>query len=56
MNSLVTRADIAELATKADMKTEMAELKADLMKVIVWTMVALTGVYSGIVVMVAALS
>jgi len=48
VNNLVTKADIAGLATKAD----LAELKADLFKWTVGSMVALTGIFSAVVVIV----
>ena len=45
------QAVLSELVTKADLQVAIADLKADLIKVQIGTMLALTAIYGGLVAM-----
>jgi hypothetical protein len=49
MVSELYRTDLATKADLADLRTAMAELKADLIRVQVTTMIAMTAIYGGLV-------
>jgi hypothetical protein len=48
LSELVTKGDL--LLSMAELKANMAELKADLIKIQVGTMVAMTAIFSGLMV------